>query len=151
MSGRTKLNRKQESAIAALLTAPTHAAAAAAAGVGEATLYRWLKLPEFRWAFRNARRRLVDDAVVRLQAATGRAVDALERNLTAGQPAVQVRAAVAVLDQLVKLDPDRQQALTPAQAMIFVEHVIAAIQRHVTDPAAIDAMVDEFRRLVGGR
>ncbi len=39
-AGRTKLNRKQEAAIAALLTEPTQAAAAAKAGVGAATLQR---------------------------------------------------------------------------------------------------------------
>ncbi len=35
-----KLTRKQEALIAALLTEPTHAAAAARAGVSEATLHR---------------------------------------------------------------------------------------------------------------
>jgi hypothetical protein len=40
MGGRTKLDRKQEALIAALLTEPTHAAAAARTGVGEATLHR---------------------------------------------------------------------------------------------------------------
>jgi hypothetical protein len=44
MSGRSKLTRKQEALIAALLTEPTHAAAAAKAGVSEATLHRWLHL-----------------------------------------------------------------------------------------------------------
>jgi hypothetical protein len=42
-----KLSRKQEHTIAALLTAPSVAEAAQSAGVGEPTLYRWLKEPAF--------------------------------------------------------------------------------------------------------
>jgi len=55
-----KLTSKQEALIAALLTEPTYAAAAAKAGVGETTLYRWLQLPPFRTAYRQARRELVE-------------------------------------------------------------------------------------------
>jgi DNA-directed RNA polymerase specialized sigma24 family protein len=52
------LTDKQEAAIAALLTEPTYARAAAVAGISEGTLYRWLHLPAFRAAFRQARRGL---------------------------------------------------------------------------------------------
>ena len=38
-----KLTSKQEALIAALLTEPTYAVAAAKAGVAESTLYRWLQ------------------------------------------------------------------------------------------------------------
>ena len=69
MSGRTKLNRKQEALIAALLTEPTHAAAAVKAGVSEATLHRWLRLADFQAAYRQARRRIVETAIGRLQQA----------------------------------------------------------------------------------
>ena len=88
MSGRTKLNRKQEALIAALLTEPTHASAATRAGVSEATLHRWLHLPEFQAAYRQARRQLVETAIGRLQQASGKAVDALERDCLASQPRV---------------------------------------------------------------
>ena len=101
MSAGTKIGRKGEAVIAALLTQPTHAAAAAAAGVSEATVQRWLRRPEFSTAYRLARRAVVETAVGRLQQATADAVDALRRNLTCGMPAVEVRAAVAVLDQAV--------------------------------------------------
>ena len=46
-AGRSKEPRKREQAIAALLAEPTHAAAAAKAGIAEATLQRWLKRPGF--------------------------------------------------------------------------------------------------------
>jgi hypothetical protein len=55
MSGPDKLTRRQEALILALLSEPTHAAAAAKARVSEATLRRWLHLPAFRAAYRWAR------------------------------------------------------------------------------------------------
>jgi hypothetical protein len=94
-----KLIRKQEALIAALLTEPTHAAAAATAGVSEATLHRWLRLPEFQAAYRRARRELVEAAVGRIQAATGQAVDTLLAVAKGGaKDGDRVRAAIALLD-----------------------------------------------------
>jgi hypothetical protein len=94
-----KLTGKQESLIATLLTEATYAAAAAKAGVSESSLYRWLNLPEFRAAYRQARRQLVEAAVGRLQGAAGQAVDtllAVARN--GAKDGDRVRAAVALLD-----------------------------------------------------
>ncbi len=94
-----KLTGKQESLIAALLTEPTHAAAATKAGVSEATLQRWLLLPDFCGAYRKARRELVEAAVGRIQAATGIAVDTLLAVAKDGEKdGDRVRAAVALLD-----------------------------------------------------
>jgi hypothetical protein len=94
-----KLTGKQEALIAALLTEPTYAAAATKAGVSEATLYRWLKLPDFRAAYRRARRGLVEGAVGRIQAATGQSVDTLVSVAREGaKDGDRVRASVALLD-----------------------------------------------------
>ena len=94
-----KLSRKQDQAIAALLGAPTVAAAAVQAGVGERTLRRWLKEPGFLAAYRNARRELVEGAVGRVQAAAGQAVDMLLAVAKDGaRDGDRVRAAVALLD-----------------------------------------------------
>jgi hypothetical protein len=85
--------------IAALLTEPNYAAAAAKAGVGETTLYRWMHLPEFRAAYRQARRELVEGAIGRVQAATGQAVEILldvARN--SRRDGDRVRAANSLLD-----------------------------------------------------
>src|SRR5262249_27241768 len=86
----------------ALLTEPTHAAAATKAGVSEATLHRWLRLPEFQAAYRQARRSIVETAIGRLQQATGKAVEALERNLACQHPGSEIRAALGILDHAVK-------------------------------------------------
>src|SRR5262245_39050903 len=100
MSGHgEKLTRKQEALIAALLTEPTHAAAGVRAGVSEATVGRWLRLPAFRAVYRQARRDLVEGAVGRIQAATGQAVETLLSVATTGaKDGDRVRAAVALLE-----------------------------------------------------
>jgi hypothetical protein len=97
-----KLTRKHEQAIAALLSTPSIPAAAKVAGIGEATLWRWLQLPDFAAAYRAARRQVVERAVSELQAATGEAVETLKRNLTCENPAVEIRAAQIIIEQAIK-------------------------------------------------
>jgi len=93
------LTSKQEAGIAALLTQPTHVAAAALAGVAESTLYRWLQMPAFRAAYRQARRELVEASIGRVQVAAGQAVEVLVNVAHKGRrDGDRVRAAVAILD-----------------------------------------------------
>lgn len=94
-----KLNHKQEALIAALLTERTYAAAAEKAGVSESTLYRWLRQPGFRGAYRRARRELVETAIGRIQAGTGQAVESLLAVARHGKrDSDRVRAAIALLN-----------------------------------------------------
>jgi hypothetical protein len=72
-----KLSRKKEAALKALLENDTLAEAAKAAGIGEVTLWRWLQEPDFKEAFRNAKRRILDQAITNLQRATNKAINAL--------------------------------------------------------------------------
>ena len=72
-----KLGRKQEAAIAALLSQRTVEDAARVAGIGARTLFRWLELAEFREAYLQARRLAFGQASARLQQATGGAVSVL--------------------------------------------------------------------------
>jgi hypothetical protein len=97
-----KLSRRREQALAALLSEPTLAGAAAKAGVGERTLLRWLQRQDFKRAFREARRQIVEGSIATLQATTGEGVETLRRNLTNESASVQVRAAIAILDHAVK-------------------------------------------------
>lgn len=98
------LTKKQEKAVVALLAAPTVQAAAEAAGVSERTLWRWLQQPEFKEAYRQARREAVSHAIGRLQQATTRAVETLEEVM--GNPeakeSARVSAAKTVLDAALK-------------------------------------------------
>lgn len=97
-----KLTRNQEAAIAALLDQPTQEAAAGAVGVTPKTLREWLKQPAFQRAYREARREIVEGAVVRLQQLCLSAVLALHRNLTCGNAAVETRAADIVLGRALE-------------------------------------------------
>jgi hypothetical protein len=92
------LGRKQEQAIAALLEKPTLGEAATAAGVDEKTLRRWLALPDFLAAYRQARAQVVEASIARLQQASGQAVDALTQCLSADRACDRIRAAVAILE-----------------------------------------------------
>jgi hypothetical protein len=101
MSGRAeKLTPKQAAALAALVTEPTHADAAAKAGVSEATLYRWLRLPKFRATYLEVRRRLVEGVVTRLQQLATDALESLHRNLRCGKPSAEIRAAAYIVDRI---------------------------------------------------
>lgn len=97
-----KRSRRQEHAIACLLSCLTVKSAAEKAGIAECSLRRWLEDPAFQAKYKAARRRVVDGAIGNLQRATGRAVATLVRLLRCGNPAVEAKAAIAILDQAVK-------------------------------------------------
>ena len=100
----TKLARKQEEAIAALLTQRSIEEAARACGLGTRTLIRWMKLPEFNAAYREARRAVFSQSIARLQQATTAAVSTLLKVMVdPNTPAsTRVRAADSVLDHSAK-------------------------------------------------
>jgi transposase-like protein len=99
-----KFGRKQEAAIAALLTQRTVEEAARAAGIGPATLLRWQKQPEFQKAYREARRAAFGQAVARLQQASSAAVSTLLKVMVdqSAPASTRVRAADSVLDHSAK-------------------------------------------------
>jgi hypothetical protein len=98
------LGRKQEEAIAALLTQRNVEEAARAAGIGTRTLLRWLKLPNFQTAYREARRTAFGQAVARLQqGASAAATTLLKTMIDPNTPAsVRVRAAECVMNHAIK-------------------------------------------------
>ena len=99
-----KLGRKQEQAISALLQRPTITDAAKAIGVGEATLWRWMKQADFKRAYLEARREVVTKSIARLQQASGEAVEALREVMEdRGAPAsARVAAARVILETALK-------------------------------------------------
>src|SRR5437879_1275745 len=99
-----KLSRKQEQTIAALLTCDSLTAAAAGCGIAEATLHRWLKDDGFQAAYREARRAVVQQAIVQVQGATGEAVETLRAVMQdADAPAsARVSAAKAILETAIR-------------------------------------------------
>ena len=95
----TKFGRKKEEAIAALLTQRNIEEAAKAVGIGANTLLRWLKVPEFDAAYREARHAAFRQSVARLQQASGAAVSTLLKIMvdTSAPHSTRVRAADSVL------------------------------------------------------
>ena len=99
MPGGRKISSRQEAALAALLTEPTVKAASAKAGIGRATLERWLKEPDFEAAYRAARCRLLASAVAGLSRLAGVAVRRLRRLLLKSKDEkVQLGACRATLE-----------------------------------------------------
>ena len=99
-----KFGRKKEDAIAALLTQRNIEEAAKAAGIGANTLLRWLKVPEFQAAYREARRAAFGQSIARLQQGTSAAATTLLKTMIdANTPAsVKVRAAEAIFNHAAK-------------------------------------------------
>jgi len=95
----TKLTRKLEDAVAAMLTQRNIEEAARSVGISTATLMRWQKLPEFQEAFREGRRAAFGQCIARLQQASGVAVSVLLKVLAdpATPASVRVRAVDSVL------------------------------------------------------
>jgi hypothetical protein len=100
----SKFGRKKEEAIAALLTQRNIEEAAKVAGIGTNTLLRWLKVPEFQTAYREARRDAFRQAIARLQQGTSAAATTLLKTMIDGAtPAsVKVRAAEAIFSHAAK-------------------------------------------------
>jgi hypothetical protein len=98
------LGRKQEDAIAALLTQRNVEVVARAAGIGARTLLRWLQLPKLQAAYRQARREAFGQAVARLQQGTSAAATTLLKTMIdpATPASVRVRAAEAIFNHAAK-------------------------------------------------
>ena len=96
----SKFTRKKEEAIAALLTQRNIEEAAKSIGIGTQTMLRWLKIPEFEQAYREARRSAFAQSIARLQQASTAAVTTLLKIMVdPNAPAsTRVRAADSVLD-----------------------------------------------------
>ena len=99
-----KFGRKKEEAIAALLTQRNIEEAARVVGIGANTLLRWLKVPEFQTAYREARRSAFGQAIARLQQGTSAAATTLLKTpIDPNTPAsVRVRAAEIIFNQAAK-------------------------------------------------
>jgi transposase len=121
MGGNDRKNRAT-AVIAALAAGSTVREAAAKAGVGEATVYRWLHRPDFRRRVDRLRSDMLTEAAVKLAALATWTVGQL-RELAehADGPAVRLAACRAILDNLFRANEqvgilDRLDALETAAA-----------------------------------
>ncbi len=99
-----KFGRKQEDAIAALLSQRNIEEAARSTGIAVRTLLRWLQMSEFQAAYRAARRDAFAQSIGRLQQAASAAVSTLLKVMVdSNSPAAsRVRAADCVLGHAAK-------------------------------------------------
>ena len=100
----SKFTRKKEEAIAALLTQRNIEESARAIGVGTQTLLRWLKIPEFQTAYREARRAAFSQSIARLQQATSAAAATLMKIMLdpSAPHSTRVRAADSIFNHAAK-------------------------------------------------
>ena len=96
--------------VTALAAGTTVAEAAQQAGISERTAYRRLAEPHTKQQIQDVRAVLFTRAVGRLADGMDAAVATLVRNLSDAPPSVQVRAAVALLEQAVKLRTSEELA-----------------------------------------
>jgi hypothetical protein len=98
-----KLSRNMERLIAALLSYPTIEAAAKSIGVADTTAWRWMKLDEFRVAYKAARRESMRLVTGCLQEAAREAVDCLREVQNNGESeSARVSAARTILEAAIK-------------------------------------------------
>jgi hypothetical protein len=99
-----KFERKQEEAIAALLTQRNIEEAAKVVGIAANTLLSWMKVPEFQKSYREARRAAFGQAIARLQQGTSAAATTLLKTMIdpATPASVRVRAAEAIFNHAAK-------------------------------------------------
>lgn len=96
---------RQQKALAALLTSPSKAAAAKAAGIAPRTLRDYLADPEFQAAYRDAFGNMVEDATRQAQQAISPALSTLREIVEDKDEDAQARisAARAILSHGLKL------------------------------------------------
>ena len=102
MSEFSGLSPKQERVLGILLTEVTAEQTCKKAGISVATFWRYLRVPAFRAAYREARRQVTEDAISLLQRSSKKAVATLIRNLDSGSASVEISAAKSVLDYSLK-------------------------------------------------
>jgi hypothetical protein len=98
-----KFTRLSPQVITGLLAGRTLDQLAVEVGIGVRTLDRWVASPEFKRMYREARRMAVEQAVARMSALAMQAVNVLERHMNGGTPALEIKAAVALLSNLKAL------------------------------------------------
>jgi hypothetical protein len=99
-----QLSRKQQAAIASLISHRTIEEAAQIACVGKTALFRWFQDEAFQNAYREARSEVVRQAIAQAQNACSEAVDVLRgiMNDDKSPASTRVSAAKSVLETSIK-------------------------------------------------
>lgn len=122
-----KVQSKRDAAILALLELGNIAQAATKAGIGEATLGRWLKQESFQREYRTARQHVFQIGLSKLAHLTGKAVQTLEMvmNDPLAKGSVKVSAARTTLEisvRLIEIEDFESRLLFLEQAAREAQH-----------------------------
>jgi hypothetical protein len=100
-----KTDACKDRAIAALVAGESVEAAAAAAKINRRTLSLWMYgNADFQARYAAARKKLLDDALLLLQRSARHGVIALLKAVAGDDPALSVKASVALLEQTLRID-----------------------------------------------
>jgi len=96
----SQYERKKEAAICALLTQRSIEDAARSIDVAPSTLRRWMRIPEFDAAYRQARREAMFQSIARVQQNSGAATTTMLKLMVdpASPPACRLNAAHRVIE-----------------------------------------------------
>ena len=104
------LSEKQISALPHLIGTGSKAQQARDAGIGRATLYRWLQDPDFREALDNIRHETLRAAEVRIQSMAYEAAVVVHEIMRDGSDRVRLQAALATLRLAEETETTRELA-----------------------------------------
>lgn len=121
-----KLSPKQARAVEAMMTEPTIRGAAEKAGIGHATIYRWLGDPAFVEALREVRSQAFERTMTLLAAAAEKAVEVLREILGDDEAAVRASAAIRIRAARCSLD-----GMLRAHALIETEERLRRIEEQM--------------------
>jgi hypothetical protein len=96
------LTRKQREAIPFLVGARSLEGGRAKAKLSKSTLYKWLKDEAFKAELKRQREAVISEALDRLKAAIGQAVEGLTGLMDADEKNIKIRACERVLDFFLK-------------------------------------------------
>jgi transposase-like protein len=96
----SQYEQKKEAAISALLTQRSIEDAARSIDLGPSTLRRWMRIPDFEAAYRQARRDAMAQAIARLQQNSGAATTTMLKIMIdpASPPACRLNASRRVIE-----------------------------------------------------
>lgn len=123
-----KLTTRQRRALISLAAGSLHKSAAREAGVHPQCVSAWLREPHFRAALDNMRQELVRHAVESLNTMMVASLRSVQDVLDHGTPALQLRAAMFILDRVLEMQGPK--AVAPARSLdidLDAEDVLAQI------------------------
>jgi hypothetical protein len=143
---RSLVSPRQQLALVALAGGATDQDAASVARVKRETVGRWRRHDgAFATVLSQLREQLFQEQTDELRSLLGPAIDALRDSLAGGQPAVRLRAALAVLDMLevARADPTTPQKqeseMSVAEAIQQIETAHRSLETHRQDLLNLDS------------